>query len=314
MTLPGPPPPAKAADNQAQGMMIALLGFGCLTIGDGVIKSIAGEWPGTAVAALRYLIGTAGLLVILLAVEGRQGLRFPMPWAQVGRGVSVGIATIAFFSAIFLMPLADAVAIQFTSPMLTALLSALILGERLPRAAWPATLIAFAGMLLILRPNVADLGWAALLPVVAALGISAMMVFNRMVAGSGSVLLMQLLISAIAAPVIVLAAIIGHFSGFEALHVDTPCWSIVGRCAFVAVTATLSHLLIYLATTKASAAITAPMVYVQLLTAAIIGIVFFGDWPDPLALAGAALIIGAGLWLWWRERRRAKLLSPGAPA
>ena len=83
-----------------------------------------------------------------------------------------------------------------------------------------------------------------------------------------------------------------------------PDWTIVARCALVAATATLAHWLIYVATTKASAAVTAPTVYVQLLIAIAIGIVFYADYPDPLALAGAALIIGAGVWLWRRQRRR----------
>eukprot|EP00105_Crassostrea_gigas_P011167 XP_011426721.1 PREDICTED: uncharacterized protein LOC105327797 [Crassostrea gigas] len=294
----------KTGDSSAQGLLIALAGFACLSIGDGVIKSLAGEWPGTAVAALRYSFGALGLLVMLLAVEGRKGLRFPMAKAQLGRGISVAFATLAFFSAIFLMPLADATAIQFTSPMITALLSALILSERMPRAAWIATVVAFGGVLLVLRPSVGALGWAAILPIIAAIGISLMMVFNRMVATAGSALLMQLLISAIAAPILIVAVVLGHFSGWEPLRVPPPDWTIIARCALVAVTASFSHWLIYLATTKASAAITAPMVYIQLLIAVLIGIFFYRDYPDLLAMMGAAIIIAAGLWLWRRQARR----------
>lgn len=304
LKIPGnPQKTGDTGDSPATGLLIALAGFAFLSVGDGIIKSIAGEWPGTAVAALRYTLGAAGLLGVLLAVEGRRGLRMPMPWAQLGRGTAVAFATLAFFSAIFLMPLADATAVQFTSPMLTALFSALILAERMPRAAWAATMLAFGGVLLVLRPNVADLGSAILLPIGAAVGLSLMMVFNRMVAGAGSALLMQFLISAIAAPFLIGAAVVGHFSGVEALRVPVPDWTIVARCALVAVTASASHWLIYLATTRASAAVTAPMVYVQLLIAVAIGILFYGDYPDPLALGGAALIIGAGLWLWNHQRR-----------
>lgn len=287
-------------------MLIAVAGFSCLSIGDGVIKSIAGDWPGTAVAALRYSFGAIGLFGLLLAVEGRQGLRFPLPWGQLGRGASVAFATLAFFSAIFLMPLADATAIQFTSPMLTALFSAMILGERMPKIAWAATLFAFFGVLLILRPNVGALGWAISLPIAAAVGLSLMMVFNRMVATVGTALLMQFLISVIAAPILIAAAVFGHFSGVETLRVAMPDWTIIARCALVAVTASFGHWLIYMATTKASAAITAPMVYVQLLIAVAIGIAFYADYPDPVAMSGAAIIVAAGMWLWMRERARSR--------
>ncbi|WP_299326977.1 DMT family transporter [Parasphingopyxis sp.] len=294
-----------SGDSTAIGLLLALAGFACLSMGDGIIKSIAGEWPGLAVAALRYTIGSIGLLLLLLMVEGRRGLRCPRPWVQIGRGVSVALATLFFFSAIFVMPLADATAIQFTAPMITAILSTLMLGERMPRITWYATGIAFVGMILVLQPNIFDLGWSVLLPIGAAVCFSFTIVFNRMAAGSGSGLLMQVLISAIATPVMIAAAFIGHVSGVEGLHVDMPDWSVIARCALVAVTASFGHWLVYMATTKASAAETAPMVYVQLLTAVAIGVTFYGDYPDPLAMGGAALIIVAGLWLWNRQRRRA---------
>lgn len=293
--------PVEKREDPAGGLLFALSGFALLSLGDGVIKSIAGEWPGTGVSALRYAFGAFGLLVALLLVEGRAGLRCPMPWIQLGRGVAIGFATIGFISAIFLMPLAHATAIQFTSPMITALISALILAERMPRAAWVATALAFVGVLLVLRPNVGAMGWAVMLPLVAALGISVMMVLNRMVAGAGSALFMQFLISGFATGVLMLAALAGHLSGWEALRIDWPNWSVIARCALVGATATASHWLIYLSTTRAPAAITAPMVYVQLLIALLIGIVFYADWPDLTALGGAALIIGAGLWLWRRQ-------------
>lgn len=298
------PEAAENRDDPIGGLLFALAGFALLSLGDGIIKSVAGEWPGTAVSALRYAFGAAGLLVILLVVEGRRGIRCPMPWLQLARGAAIAFATIGFISAIFLMPLADATAIQFTSPMITAFLSAVLLKERLPRAAWVATAIAFLGVLLVLRPNVAAMGWAVLLPLMAALGISTMMVLNRMVAGAGSALLMQFLISGFATVVLVAAAWAGHLSGWDPLAVDVPSASVVGRCAIVAVTATASHWLIYLSTTRASAAVTAPMVYVQLLIALAIGMAYYGDYPDPAALAGAVLIVAAGLWFWRRQRRR----------
>jgi drug/metabolite transporter (DMT)-like permease len=295
---------ADSGDHVALGLVLAMLGFAGLSVGDAIIKSIAGAWPGTAVSLLRYLIGTAGLFVVVIAAEGRKGLHFPMPWAQLGRGVSIALGSVCFFSAIFLMPLADATSIQFTSPMFAALFSALILRERMPLAAWIATLVAFAGVLMVLRPNFAALGWASLLPIGTAIGMSLNMIFNRMVARAGSVLLMQLLMSAVAVPVLLVATVIGHFSGVEALHVTVPDWTIVARVAVVAFTATISLMLIYLATTKASAAVTAPMTYVQILVALGLGMLFYQDYPDPLALGGAALIIAAGLWLWGRQRRR----------
>ncbi len=294
--------PSGGRDDARAGMLFALIGFASLSIGDGIIKSIAGEWPGTAVAALRYSFGAIGLATILFLKEGRAGFRLPMWKTQVARGFFVAMATLCFFSAIFLMPLAEATAIQFTSPMLTGLLSAVLLKERASKRIWIATAVAFVGVLIVLRPNIALLGWAALLPLGSALGMAFLMIFNRKVSNSGSGLLMQVLVAGFAAPFLVLAATIGHFSGFAPLRVDWPEWSVIARCAFVAVTASTAHWIVYTATTKASAATIAPMVYVQLIMALGIGMIFYGDFPDAVSVGGSALIVAAGLWL-WRQRQ-----------
>jgi drug/metabolite transporter (DMT)-like permease len=284
------------------GLLYALCGFALLSVGDAVIKSIAGAWPGTAVAALRYTIGAVGLGTLLLIKDGRSAFVLPHPKVQLLRGFAVAAATILFFSSIFLMPLAEATAIGFTSPMMTAVLSAILLRERTSNAKWIASIIAFGGVLLIMRPNVAELGWVAFMPLAAALSMAFVMIGNRAVATAGSPLLMQFLIAAIAAPFIVSAAVVGHFSGIDALTVTVPDWTIIARIAVVAVTASFAHWLIFMGTTRASAAEIAPMTYVQLLVAMTLGIIVFGDWPDLTSLAGSGVIIAAGLFL-WREKR-----------
>ncbi len=288
--------------NLNEGLLLALAGFACLTSGDAVIKSIGGQWPGPAVAALRYCIGAAGLGIILWVKEGRSGFTIPLPKIQLLRGVSIAFATLAFFLAIFAMPLAEASAIQFISPMITALLSALFLHERAGRATWISSAFAFAGVLIILRPNIFALGWLACLPLLAAFGLAFVIIGNRKVAAAGSALQMQFLIAAIAAPILVLAACAGHISGIQSLHVSVPDWTILLRCFIVAITASCSHWLVYLSTTKASAAHIAPMVYVQIIVALFVGIAFFGDWPDMTSLAGTIIIIGAGVYLWNSKR------------
>jgi drug/metabolite transporter (DMT)-like permease len=280
------------------GMLLALCGFALLAIGDAVVKSISGAWPATAIAALRYVIGASALAALLWRQYGRGGFVLPNPKIQLLRGFSIAVGTICFFSALAVMPLAEATAITFTSPMITALLAALVLKEPAGRATVIASIVAFCGVLLILRPNFAELGWAALLPLGSAVCMAVMMIGNRAVAAKGSPLLMQFLIAAVAAPIILAAALAGHLSALPALHISWPDWTIIVRCAVVALTASTAHWLIFLGTTKASAADIAPMTYVQLLIATALGIAIFGDWPDLTSLAGSAIIIGAGLYLW----------------
>jgi drug/metabolite transporter (DMT)-like permease len=199
--------------------------------------------------------------------------------------------------------LAEATAIIFTSPIITAILSAVLLKEKVGKATWIASAIAFIGVLIIMRPNIALLGAAALLPLISAFCMSVMMMANRAVAGAGSPLQMQFLLAVIAAPVLVIAAVAGEMSGVRFFAVAMPDWTVVARCTLVALTATCSHWLVYLATTKATAADIAPMTYIQLPTAMLVGAMLFQDWPDALALVGFAVIISAGLYLWRSARR-----------
>lgn len=283
---------------ERSGLLYAQAGFVVLSMGDVVVKTMAGLWAPTAVASLRFAMGAFGLGVLLLARHGLSGFSVPHPKVQLLRGAGLALATAGFFSAIYVMPLATAAAITFTSPMITAFLAALFLGEPLRRETAMATLIAFAGVLIVLRPNFAALGWVAFLPLVAAAGMSMLMIGNRFVAGKASPLLMQFLVAAIAAPLLLIAAIGFHHSGIPGSTVSWPEWSVVVRCALIACTASFAHWLLFLATTRAGAATIAPMTYIQLLIAIVAGWALFGDHPDGTTLAGSAMIIAAGLYLW----------------
>ena len=288
--------------NDSHGLLFALAGFCLLSVGDSVVKTIAGAWPGTAVALTRYAIGAALLGILLWRHEGRAGFRLGHWRWHLVRGFAVALATVAFFSALFVMPLAEATSITFTSPMLTVLLAAPVLGERIRPVAILAMLLAFGGVVIVLRPSFAELGPAALLPLISALGMSLLMLGNRAVAGTGSSLAMQFAVAAIALPVIAAATLIGHLSGVPRFHVGAVDWSVITRCAVVACTASTAHWLVFLGTERTGAARVAPMTYVQMLMALGLGWVLFGERPDWIALAGAAVIIAGGLLLWWIGR------------
>lgn len=292
-------------------LLIALAGFASLSVGDAVVKSMAGEWPGTAVAALRYCFGALGLAAWLAWRHGRAGFVLPRPGLQAGRGAAVALATICFFMGVMAMPLADATAIQFTSPILTALLAPLVLGERARPATLLATLLAFAGVLIVLRPNVLEIGIVAFWPLGAAFGMSWLMMLNRKAAGLAPVMVMQFILAAIAAPLLVAAAALLDAYGGAPFQVATPSLEVVAKCLVVAATATLGHSLIFAAAERAGATLVAPMTYGQLLVAAGIGWAWFGESPDAATFGGAALIIAGGLWLWRAQRAPAVPRTPG---
>lgn len=284
-------------------LLLALCGFATLSIGDALVKTMAGQWPATAVATLRYTAGAIGLAGLVAATEGRKGFRVPMPWLQFGRGAGVAVATICFFLGVMAMPLADATAIQFTSPIITAMLAPILLGERTTRAVWIAMALAFTGVLVVLRPNLLALGATALYPVGAAAGMACLMICNRKAAGAASPIAMQFLAAMMAAPILIIATVLLAATGAPQFQVGEPPTSVVIKCLIVACTASFAHLLIYVATVRASAAVVAPMTYVQLLVAALLSWMLFDTAPDLTTFAGAALIIAGGLWLWRSQKQ-----------
>ncbi|MGV3553786.1 MAG: DMT family transporter [Croceibacterium sp.] len=287
------------------GLLFALAGFCTLSIGDAIIKGMVGEWPAPAMAATRYVVGTALLAVLLVRYEGAAALRLPRDGLQWLRGIAISCSAVGMFLAVWIMPLAEATTIAFTQPIITALLAVIFLGERARLSTWIASAVAFAGVFLVLRPNFESAGWGVLLPLVGATGMAVTIIANRKVTGRASILALQYYMSVTALIVLAAATLAFHVSGLEGFAVGVPHWSVLARCALIGLTATFAQWLIFMGTVKAGAGTVAPMTYGQLLMAVALGAIFFGDYPDATAFAGAAVIIGAGLYLWREGRVRA---------
>lgn len=293
----------------AGGITLALVAFAGFPLGDAVIKSMAGDWPAPAVAALRFSIGALALALILFLREGRSGFRVTRPWLHMARGFALFVATLSFFSAIYIMPLADAVAISFVNPILTALFSGWFLKEKMPPRTWGATIIAFVGVLIMLRPNVAAFGWVAILPLISAFAMSTMLILNRMVSSQRSIFAAQFYIAFWAAIFLIIASVIGNWLVPVMAIASMPDWDVILRCMLVALTATGCHFLLFMATMRTTAAAIAPIVYIQLLIATAISVFVFGDPIDRTAMMGGLLIIFSGLLLWRSARKATTVLE-----
>jgi drug/metabolite transporter (DMT)-like permease len=292
--------------DERAGLLWVLAGFCTLSIGDAIVKGMAGMWPAPAMVHTRYIAGALLLGTLLVRQEGWKALALPPPGLQWVRGIAISMSAIGMFMAVWIMPLAEATTIAFSQPMITALLGMVFLGERARASTWIATLIAFAGVVIVLRPNFEILGFGALLPLLGATGMAVTIIANRAVHGTASVLAMQYYMSVTALIFLTFVVIAGHFSGIERFELHWPHWSVIARCAFIGVSASFAQWFIYMGTAKAGAGHVAPMTYGQLLMAVLFGAVFFGEVPDLIAGLGAAIIVGAGLYLWWDTQRRSK--------
>ena len=203
---------------------------------------------------LRYTSAALGLALLVLIVEGRKAFRIPKPWLQLGRGVGVSVATICFFLGVMAMPLADATAIQFTSPIITAMLAPLFLNERTTRDGVAAMALAFAGVLVVLRPNVLALGATAFYPVGAARRHGLPDDLQPQGGGRGVASGHAILRGVMAAPILIAATLLLAATGAQQFQIGVPPASVVIKSLIVACTATFAHMLIYMATVRASAA------------------------------------------------------------
>lgn len=296
---------------ERSGLAYACAGFALLSVGDAVVKSMAGDWPAYAVAALRFSIGALALSALLLRQEGRSAFVPQNLKLQMARGACLALASVCFFSGIYIMPLAEAMAIAFLSPVLTQALSGPLLGEKVKPKVWLVSLVALAGVAIILRPNLATLGWGALFPLISAVFFALLMIANRASAGQGSALSAQVFVAGFCAPILIVVAFAAKVSGVPELDFSWPSVDVVLRCAIVAVTATSAHWLAYIGTSRAGASQVAPAIYVQMLVAVTLGWLFFGDVPDLLTIVGAALIIASGLYLWRDGINQGKEMSLG---
>jgi len=286
------------------GLLFVLAGFCTLSIGDALVKSMPGMWPATAIAALRYLVGTVFLGLLLARSEGVRALALPRSGVQWVRGIAISCSALGMFFAVWIMPLAEATTIAFTQPMITAILAIVVLREPSRPATWISTLIAFVGVLIVLRPNFAVIGWGVLFPLLGATGMAVTIIANRASRSHASVLALQYYMSVTALIVLCGATVVGHLSGIEQFVVHWPHWSVILRCVIMGFSATLAQYLIFMGTMKAGPGTVAPMTYGQLLAAVSLGWIFFGEVPDAISMLGAAVIVGAGLYLWYASRER----------
>lgn len=208
----------------------------------------------------------------------------------------------AMFTALQYLPLADAVAIAFVMPFIMLLLGKYILGEDVGARRLIACIVGFIGTLLVVQPNFADVGWPALLPMVVAVNFSFFMLITRQIAKETNPIGLQAVSGVMAVGIMVPALAITAGMGIDALTLIAPTgfeWSMLGA---IGVLGTLAHLLMTWSLRYAPSATLAPMQYLEIPIATVIGFWVFKDLQNGLATVGIAITIAAGVYIILRER------------
>jgi len=283
------------------GILLMASAVTLFSVMDGIAKHLAASHHPMQIAWLRYGAHLV-LMLAILRISPIELLRTNRPVLQITRGAALLICTVLFFVSIRYIPLADATAIGQVSPLFVTLLSIPILGEKVRARRLSAVVVGMIGALIIVRPGLDVVHWAAILPLIMAFVFALYQIATRILASTErpvSTLFYSALVGTIG------TTLVGPFFWSETSLVDFLLMVLVGAIGG------FSHYLLILAFRHAPASLLAPFIYVQIVTSTLVGYLFFGDVPDSYTIAGALLVAAAGTYVFYRE---ARLRAAGANA
>lgn len=254
-----------------------------------ILLDASGKWlgmNGVPVAASTWSRYVGHLLLVLLLVLPSHGwarLATRHPWRQGVRGTLMVVVTLLYFAALKVLPLAQATALFFMTPVLLTLFSSFFLRERVGLWTWLAVLCGFAGVLVVARPGTDLPLLGVALALLGAAGNASYQALTRAQAQSDSPQA-QLFYSGFVGAVLMSLTLP---LWWEPLSLDATGWLVFGALGLLG---GLGHLLLIMAFARAAASRLAPWMYTQLVLSIALGWVIFGDMPDTLALAGMVVI------------------------
>ncbi|WP_170181724.1 DMT family transporter [Phreatobacter stygius] len=288
-------PPA-TAERPLAAIAAQLVCFTFISANDVIVKLIVAELPSWQIIAVRSGFGLALLAPAILwrLADGSGRLVTRRIGAHVLRAGLSAVSIVTYFEALRELDLPVATTILFVTPFFVVALSGLALRERVPANRWIAVVIGFAGALVIIKPDTSGISMAALLVVVSAATWAATMVAMRDMTRTESSL-----------------AIIVYFNLFLVIIAGSLAWPlwqplswrIMAIIACVAAIQLIAQQFMMVAFRLASASVTAPLQYVQLIWSVLAGWFIFGVIPALNVFAGAAIIVASGLYLILSERR-----------
>lgn len=285
--------------DNARGSLMMMVGMAAFVLNDTLMKLVSSELPLFQALLLRGVLTTAAFA----ALAWHKGVLSPQLAGRDRALILVRVASEAgaawfFLTALFNMPLANLTAILQALPLTITLAGALFLGDRVGWRRMLAIMVGFAGVLLIVRPGADGFDLFAVYALISVAFVTLRdLVTRRMTATVPSLTI-----------ALWTAAGVTSFAGFGSLTetwVMPSTWAVAwlaGAVVFIVV----GYLLAIMAVRVGDLAVVTPFRYTGLVWALLLGLFVFGDWPDGLTMAGAALIVATGLYTFFRERQLAQ--------
>ncbi len=307
--MPSPLSPIRR-DN-AKGVTFLVAGVAVFSVQDLILKLLSDAYPLHQAMVFRSLTAIPFLLLLVRAEGGLHRLFTPGTGAMIRRGGIMFLAYTCYYIALPALPMATTVALYFSAPLFITLLSVLVLGESVGPRRWGALVAGFAGVILMLRPGTGVFEWAALLPVLSGFTYALSMISARRLGTTETAAALAFWGNAVfLAAALVMSAILGSGAFGHEAHpslafllrgwaMPTPGdAALMMACGLIAA---LGLTFLTQAYRIAQASVVTPFEYTGLIWSVLYGWVFWQQWPDSTGWAGIAIIIGAGLYVLWRD-------------
>jgi len=275
----------------ALGVLLATLFFVAM---DAIAKDLAGRLPPLEVVWARYT-GQTLFLMAVFAPRLPRLLRSANIRIQGLRSALLFAVTILYFTSLKYLALAEAASLMQLAPLIIVGLAALVLREQVGPRRWTGVVLGLCGALVILRPGLGVFQPAALLALGSAFCLAAYQIATRMLGQADSIWTTMLYTTGFGT---LCASAVLPFVWVTPEAGDLPLLAVIGLVGFV------GHLALVWALGQAPASQLAPFNYAGIVWAIVFGLVLFGETPQATTLAGAGVIVGAGLYVWHRERVR----------
>ena len=304
-----------------KAVAFVLLGMFCISVNDVIMKSLSDTYALHQLVFIRAVVGLMIIVPSILIWQDIKVLRTTKPGMHALRGSLIVLANLMFFAGLASLPLAEASAVVFISPVLVTIFSHYFLRERIGIWRWTAVIIGLTGMICVVQPFGATVEMAYLWPLGGAFCYAAFTITTRFLGRTDSVASLAVystLTFLIASILMGLALGDGSFSntGNPNLEFVLRGWRWPGDADWVPIIAigglsAIIALAMAAAYRLGEASFLAPFEYVNLPLVLLWGFLAFGDFPNALSLAGMVLIISGGLLMMFREHARARASQIG---
>jgi drug/metabolite transporter (DMT)-like permease len=278
-------------------MMGAVASFTLMAVAG---RAVQAEMNSFQLMAWRSLIGICIVsLVIWRSAPGFAQIRTGQPWLHVQRNIFHFTGQNAWFVALTMIPLAQLVALEFTSPIWVTLLAPLIIGDRLTLQRLVAVFLGFAGVLIVAQPGTSAIGAGHALGLLAAFGFALNAIWTKRIMARDSVLCVLFWMTAS-------QTVLGFLLSLPWGGVPMPSAALWPWVIVVALTGLTAHFSLTSALSHAQVSVVAPMEFIRLPVVAAVGALLYGEAVALAILAGGLVILCANLvnlGVFWPRRR-----------